>query len=41
MFRRAFLSINLFALVLLVAVIADPYLPSPAARVSAVAQCQP
>jgi len=40
-FRRAFLSINLFALVLLVAVIADPYLPSPAARVSAVAQCQP
>ena len=40
-FRRAFLSINLFALVLIVAVIADPYLPSPAARVSAVAQAQP
>ena len=40
-FRRAFLSINLFALVLIVAVIVDPCLPSPAARISAVAQRQP
>ncbi len=40
-FRRAFWSINLFALVMILAVIADPYLPAPSARVSAVAQHRP
>jgi protoheme IX farnesyltransferase len=40
-FRRAFWSINLFALITILAVIADPYLPAPAARVSAVAQHRP
>jgi len=37
-FRRTFWSINLFALVMILAVIADPFLPAPTARISAIAQ---
>lgn len=36
-FRRTFWSINLFALVAILAVVADPFLGAPTARVSAVA----
>ena len=37
-FRRTFWSINLFALVMILAVIADPFLSAPTARISAIAQ---
>jgi heme o synthase len=37
-FRRTFWCINLFALVMILAVIADPFLPAPTARISAIAQ---
>jgi protoheme IX farnesyltransferase len=40
-FRSAFWRINLFALVLILAVGADPFLPQPAARAGAVAQWRP
>jgi protoheme IX farnesyltransferase len=40
-FRSTFWAINLFALVLILAVSADPFLPCPPARVSAVAQWAP
>jgi hypothetical protein len=41
-FRSTFWSINLFALVLILAVSADPFLPSPAVRASAMARvCAP
>jgi hypothetical protein len=40
-FRRTFWCINLFALVLILAVSADPFLPQPAAKVGAIAQWRP